>query len=214
MKKCPACGLYLIKDVVSDLDGVSGNAASAAQHNNRHSQARRRTIVGRADDASLNEHRDSASDSLDSGRAGGFQRGRDVQGRNGSATDSPAAVHRRSTFHLFLRRILPIARIVFPGLLILTGIFIVIANWSTIRAVLACLITGAIIGGGLMVFLSLRRGSVFNQNGLATSAVMGAAVTCILQYNILGVGTEISEIISAFLPVFIIIGGIWLMFRR
>lgn len=208
--KCPRCGLYLIKDVVSDFNRISG-VSEDTNKRDTNTGLRRRAVIGRVVDTPFGSSKTTEENGYDSGNANGFERGRDIHNGGNQSIDSATIIHRRSAFRVFMRGLLPTGRVLLPIIFILAAIIIIIINWATIKPVLTCAITGAIIGGGLMVFMSLRRGHAFNQNSLATGAILGALVACILQYNILDVGTEISEIMSALIPILITIGGIWMM---
>ncbi|MBR4027920.1 MAG: hypothetical protein IKJ01_10340, partial [Lachnospiraceae bacterium] len=118
----------------------------------------------------------------------------------------------------WIRRLLSLARIVVPILLIVWGVISIINSWSFIEEVLSCCMVGAIIGGGALTYLSLRFGHYFNSNVMFTGAIVGAILACVFQYNVLDIGTELAmfiEVVGSTILMPLI--GIWILiscFRR
>lgn len=112
----------------------------------------------------------------------------------------------------WMRRFGPLLPGVLLGLLALALVVVFILNWPVIRLFLQSMLMGAILGAALFAVLSLR-GFHFGLDVIAGGAIFGMIVCCVLRYNILGVNTEIGEIISAFGPCLILLFGIYLCIK-
>lgn len=113
----------------------------------------------------------------------------------------------------FGRRLLPVARIVVPIILIAISTIFIVSNWSKIREFLRACIIGALIGGTISTFLSLRSRRNFNPDAVTMGTIGGAVVGCILKYNFLGTTAELTELIYLLMPCVIECAGIWLILR-
>lgn len=108
----------------------------------------------------------------------------------------------------WVRRFGPLLPGVLLGLLALALVVVFIVNWQVIRLFLQSMLLGAILGAVLFAVLSLR-GVHFGIDVIAGGAIFGMIVCCVLRYNILGVNTEIGEVISALGPCLILLFGIY-----
>lgn len=108
----------------------------------------------------------------------------------------------------WIRRFGPLLPSVLLGLLALALVVVFIVNWPVIRLFLQSMLLGAILGAALFAVLSLR-GFHFGLDVIVGGAIFGMIVCCVLRYNILGVSTEIGEVISALGPCLIILFGIY-----
>lgn len=108
----------------------------------------------------------------------------------------------------WMRRFGPLLPKVLLALLALALVVVFIVNWPVIRLFLQSMLLGAILGAALFAVLSLR-GFHFGLDVIAGGAIFGMIVCCVLRYNILGVSTELGEVISALGPCLIILFGIY-----
>lgn len=193
MMRCPDCERLLIPDLVSDLEA------------NR-TRSRRQFVA-------VNKEKDNKIQSVQtqsSLKPGNIVDANEPQntvpvhrlGRSGVVT------HPMPWFIRLLIRLRPYLRIIISSLLIIVAIIGVVLNWASIKPVLTCMGVGAIIGGGILTYLTRRH---FNPNTMTVGAVVGAILALILQYNILGIGTEIGSLIYALGPIFIMFLGLWIM---
>lgn len=212
--RCPECSLFLITDIVSDFEipnqnrrihvrSVDSSHNSVFSSGNANQYFRGSSVRNRGTDL----HR--SGDTSES-----FKPGKNTNDRpNVHMGDSDRGRYRMSWFHRILRVLLPILRIVMPVLLIGIAVLLIVINWGSIRPILTCLLLGAIIGGTLLTYLSVRYGHHFNSNVMTTGAIIGAFLACVLQYNLLDLGTGLESFLNALGPVMLILLGIWMMIR-
>lgn len=212
--RCPECGLFLITDVTSDLETSDQN----------------RRIHVRSVDSSYNSAFSSENINPYSRGSSVRNRGIDLHG-SGNATesfkpgkntndrqnvrvgDSDRNRYRTPWFNRIFRLLLPILRVVMPILLIGMAVLLIAMNWESIRPILTCLLLGAIIGGLLLTYLSIRYGHHFNPNVMTTGAIVGAFLACVLQYNLLDLATGLESLLNTLIPVALILLGIWIIIR-
>lgn len=140
-----------------------------------------------------------------------FQRGRDINPARHEAPAGPQYVRpahnpSRAVFAAAIRRY-------FPVLLLIGAIAAIAINWAGIKEILSTMLTGAVIGGFMFAFFSFRRGGIYANNSAASGAVLGSIAALLFRYNVLGINIELAEIISAAMPVSIIIAAIHFMIR-
>lgn len=104
-------------------------------------------------------------------------------------------------------------RYIIPIIVILVGFGLLISNWGSIKTFLTCICVGAIVGAIGFSYLSIRFGRHYNPSVMSSGAVIGMILACILRYNVLGIGTEIGELINALVPLIIILVAMWYMLR-
>lgn len=217
---CEICDLYLIKDVAYETKNSNNESYGennfesshikneASQTTNRRSGGRRSRVVSVDEGENVNSNSsnnpdrrtvfsDSDEDSIEPIYTG----------------ESRRTARRQRKPHRFGRRLLPVMRIAVPIILIIVAAIFIIMNWVTIREFLRACIIGALVGGTIIIFLSLRSGRYFNPNALLVGALGGAVVGCILKYNFLGTTVELTELIYALMPCVIECAGIWLILR-
>ena len=98
-------------------------------------------------------------------------------------------------------------------LLLIGAIAAIVINWDGIKEILSTLLAGALIGGFMFAFFSFRRGGMYANNSASSGAVFGAIAALLFRYNVLGINFELTEIISAAMPVAIMIAAIHFMIR-
>lgn len=214
---CNVCDLYLIKDVASEAKNESNR--SFEEHCTNHqnddesyksmssNKRRRNRVVAVDEDDEVNTTTSTkpttktvfvSSDEDDIEPV--------YRETSGRTTRRPRRIHRIG------RRILPLIRIILPISLIVVAAILIVINWNAIRELLRACIVGALIGGTILTFLSLR-GRNFNLDVVTIGAIGGAVVGCILKYNVLGTTVELSALINALMPCVIELAGIWLILR-
>lgn len=202
--RCPECGLFLIPDLVSDLD-------------NTRSSSNRRTFTRRTGSdttsSQTQQTRARTPSALKLGERLGptnsdtnqpSRRNRDVRSGGGHVP------HRRGWLIRTLIRLRPYLRYIIPSILVLLALITIITNWTVIKPVLTCIGVGAVIGGGIAIYLTRRH---FNPDAVTAGAVIGAILACVFQYNILNIGTEIGALLYALGPACIMLLGIGYMLR-
>lgn len=197
--RCPECGLFLIPDLVSDLD-------------NNHATSRRtftRRTEGNTASEPTQERRVRPSSTLKPGERIGSTNSDTIQpsGRNHGVRTSP---RQRGWLIRLLIRLRPYLRYIIPSILIIVAAIIIVINWAAIKPVLTCIGVGAIIGGGVAIYLTRRH---FNPDAVTAGAIIGAILACVFQYNILDIGTELGALLYALGPVCIMLLGIGYMLR-
>ena len=140
-----------------------------------------------------------------------FQRGRDINPPHPEAPAGPQYV--RPNHNISLAVFVAAVRRYFPVLLLIGAIAAIVINWVGIKEILSTLLVGAIIGGFTFAFFSFRRGGVYANNSATSGAVLGSIAALLFRYNILGINIELAEIISAAMPVAIMIAAIHFMVR-
>jgi hypothetical protein len=189
--RCPNCGAFF-----TDVGVSTSNSQPSGQ--------RRRFVAQYSDDDDDDDYMDNTSDSSSI-----------IRPRAEMEYDSGTSYHitrPRNGFWRILIRLRPFIRVFMPLILIFLAIFLFVSNWSVIKPVLTCICVGAIIGGGLLTFLSIRFGRHFHPGVMTAGAVVGAVLACVFQYNILNIGTELGGLLYALTPVVIMIIGIGYMF--
>ena len=201
--RCPECGLFLIPDLVSDLD-------------NKHATSRRtftRRTEGHAASEPTQERRGRPSSTLKPGERISSTNSVTSQpsGRNRRVrTERHGVPHQRGGLIRLLIRLRPYLRYIVPSIFIIIATIVIVIKWAAIKPVLTCIGVGAVIGGGIAIYLTRRH---FNPDAVTAGAVIGAILACVFQYNILDIGTELGALLYALGPVCIMLLGIGYMLR-
>lgn len=202
--RCPECGLFLIPDLVSDLD------------NNR-STSNRRTFTRRTGSDTNSEQTQrprvrppstlKPGERIGSSNSDNSQPSRQNRNVRSGGGNVP---YQRGWLIRLLIRLRPYLRYIIPSILIIIAVIVIVINWAAIKPVLTCIGVGAVIGGGIAVYLTRRH---FNPDAVTAGAVIGAILACVFQYNILDIGTELGALLYALGPVCIMLLGIGYMLR-
>lgn len=194
--RCPDCGSFSIEDFVSDFEGANRGS--------------RRRFTARDDEWTDYTRVSPPQPTLTPGnRINSFETNNNNSSRRNNRANS-GNLRTRNGIMRFIIRSTPYLRFIIPIILIVASIIAIVVNWSIIKPVLTCIGVGAILGGGILTYLTRRH---FNPDAMIFGAVAGAILACVFQYNILDIGTEISSLIYALSPAFIMLLGIWLMLR-
>lgn len=214
---CNVCDLYLIKDVATEAKNEN-NRSSEGRFNDYHkgddlpesmhsNNRRRKRVVTADEDEEVN-----TTASTNSTKRTTFVSSDEDDIEPVYREESERTTRRRRRTHRIGRRILPWIRIILPIVFIIVAAILIIINWDTIRELLRACIVGALVGGTILTFLSLRSRN-FNPDVVTIGAIGGTVVGCILKYNILGTTVELSALINALMPCVIELAGIWLILR-
>lgn len=216
---CDVCDLYLIKEVASEsiIDENNNSKERSYDSNqikNNLSESSSRSGSRRSRVVAVDEvESPSVNTSNNSSRHTAFVESdeNDIEAVYDSRSKR-TQIRRRRNHHLG-RRLLPVIRIVFPIILIVVATIFILLYWSAIREFLRACIIGAMVGGTIVSFMSLRSGRYFNPDAVIVGALGGAVVGCILKYNFLGTTAELTDLIYALMPCVIECAGIWLILR-
>lgn len=216
---CEDCGLYLIADVVSDLADIDKSINLQNNSNiQNNSTVRRRNRVVPIDDTII--QRDSVQHIDTSQRVGSFEPSEETANThdmNDDISRESRGIRRnlgvRHRIRRLIRRYYPITRIIIPVVFFVIAVIWIALNWAIVRDFLQCCIISGLIGGALLTFFSVRYGHHFNIDVVTAGIIGGMIIGCILNYNLLGTTTELSNLFMGLGPCLIIIFGIYLAIR-
>lgn len=210
---CDDCGLYLIADVVSDLD------ESPPHHDlHRNTKGKRRRVVPVEEPTTTQRTstRSNNSEPLSSGfEASAETADPSNHNRNSGAAPSSyrSGVRFRRAIRNFIRRYYPIIRIVIPIILLIIAVIWIAANQAIVSNFLRCCIISGIVGGALLSFLSVRFGHHFNIDVVTFGVIGGMIIGCLLKYNVFGTSTGLLSLVNGVGPCIVVIIGIYIAIR-
>ena len=132
----------------------------------------------------------------------GFQPSDEDAEFGGNAKDNPKKkgksgrfrVKKRNGFYPLLKN-LPFLKYAVLFVIAAALIVLIVLNWPVVLRFLRCILIGGIAGMALFSFIALKGGQI-SEKTIAHGAITGAIVGCILQYNLLGVGSGLIEILT------------------